>query len=310
VPQRDGDMELEMAQQVVNLMGSHPFRLQFAGGEPLLNLPLMEKIMEYTRTRCPDARFSVQTNGTMLDEKAAAVFRRYRVAIGVSLDGKFETNEKQRGRSADALNGILLLRARGLCANITSVVTHENAEKLCEIVDMAVYLQNVRGIGLDLLRKAGRAGEPASPAQPADKDALKRGIQELYRHLEQVNRLLPHPITIREFEKVRHQLTHGACDGEQPYCYATQGDSYVVLPDGDCYPCGSLAGQRQDYMGNVRTGIERRAINCSRPAPCVDCAYQKFCTGGCPSRGLLNGGFDELDCVMKKTIFELIRAED
>jgi uncharacterized protein len=299
-----GDMTFETAQQAVDLMGSGPFTLQFAGGEPLLNLPLMEKVMEYTHARFPDVRFAVQTNGTLLDEKAAALFKRYRVAIGVSLDGKVKTSEKQRGQSASALNGILLLNAHGLCANITAVVTRENADKLCEIVDMAVYLQNVRGIGLDLLRKAGRAGESDSPAQCADKDALQRGLRALYHHLEEVNRLLPHPIIVREFEKTRCQFAHGVGDGV--YCYAAQGDSYVVLPDGDCYPCGSLAGDSQYRMGNVHTGIERREIACSRPVECAACPWRKYCTGGCPSRGLLSGGFDELDCVMKKTIFELI----
>jgi uncharacterized protein len=306
-------MSFETAQLAVDRMGSgpSPFTLQFAGGEPLLNLALMEKVMGYTRQRRPDARFSVQTNGTLLDEKAAALFKRYRVAIGVSLDGKVETNEMQRGCSAGTLSGILLLRDCGLSVNITTVVTRENAEKLREIVDMAVYLQNVRGIGLDLLRKAGRAAETASPVRCADGDALKRGIQALYCHLKEVNRLLPRPIIVREFEKARYQLSRGDNGGGEPYCYASLGDSFVVLPDGDCYPCGSLAGNRRYRMGNIRTGIIPRALGCSRPPEkCSACTWRKFCTGGCPSRGLLVGGFDELDCVMKRTAFEVMKNEE
>ncbi len=298
------DMDMDTAVKAIGLMGEHPFKLQFAGGEPLLNLPLLEEILEYIRKNKPRAACSIQTNGTLLDDRAARLLEQNRVAVGVSLDGKPEINERLRGKTGKAVEGIRLLGEHGMMVNLNTVVTAENAEHLADMVDMAIYLGNVGGIGLDLLRCAGRAREGG--AVRASAEALQKGLLDLKTRLDTVNRLLPRPLIVREFEKAKYYLA-----AEQPcmdYCYAAQGNSFVVLPGGDCYPCGSLAGQPQYSMGNVHSTVRPLRIDCTRPEKCRTCIYRRVCSGGCPSRGLLCGGFDELDCLMKKITFQF--AED
>jgi len=302
------DMNFETAKRALDLMSDSPLKIQFAGGEPLLNLPLIERVLEYASAECNTVSFSIQTNGTILNDEIIDVLKRYKVAIGVSLDGKPETNNYLRGNTKAVIDNILLLRDHGLMTNLTVVVSDYNVGKLAETIDLAMYLGNINGIGLDLLRKAGRADEPNSPVGAADGASLGLGLRALYEHLQKINSVYPRKIIVREFEKACIELQSKTINRD--YCYAAQGNSFVVLPNGDCYPCGSLAYEKQYYMGNVYTAVVPIPIRCERPAICEECEYGAICPGGCPSRVLLCGGFDELDCVMKKTIYTLIEETD
>lgn len=299
-------MEFETVRKAVELMGDDPFKVQFAGGEPLLNQAVLIKTLEYLKETKPGTQCSIQTNATLLDDDNTELLKRHRVAVGVSLDGRPETNENLRGRTQEAVRGIFTLKKHGVWANLNAVVCSENAGKLSELADMAAYFGNIHGIGLDLLRNAGRAKENA--VSKASAEELARGLDGLKKRLDILNKVMPHRVIVREFEKAKVMLkSENRC---RDYCYAAQGNSYVVLPDGECYPCGSLAGDKKYYMGNVHTTVKAIGIPGERRQECASCSYEKACTGGCPSRGLLDGGFDELDCVLKKISFQFAQAEN
>ena len=291
---------METALKAFELMGDTPFKVQFAGGEPLLNMALLEEILEYLKIHYPKVKCSIQTNGVLINDTFAKLAKKYRLAIGVSMDGAPEMNEKLRGRTREVIQGIRLLGKYGIQINLNTVVTSENVERLSDMVDMALYLGNVRGIGLDLLRKAGRAEDGS--IERATGEQLEKGLTALKHRLDTVNKLLPRPLVVREFEKARYYLN--AKNPGMDYCFAAQGNCFVVLPNGDCYPCGSLTGNEQYYMGNVHSAVQPLKINCTRPERCKQCVYGAVCSGGCPSRGLLCGGFDDLDCLMKKITFK------
>lgn len=298
-------MDEDTIRAALRLPGKEPFQVQIAGGEPLCNLKAVRAIL---REASEDPRcrgISIQTNATLIDDEIAELLARYHVAIGVSLDGAPEVNENQRGCTMRAIHGIQTLAGHGLCANLTCVVTAYNVLQLAGIADMAYYLGNIHGIGLDLLRAAGRAEKQDSPqTQPASREDLIKGLDALCTRLDQLDRILPpeRKIILREETKARFQMT--APHPCQDYCYAAQGKSYVVLPDGECYPCGSLAGDPRYDMGNVHRTIHPIEIHAERPQQCRRCEYAGICAGGCPSRGLLSGGSDPLDCVVKKYMFQ------
>ena len=296
------DMDFETAAKAIDLMRGAPITIQISGGEPLLNVTLIEKIFAYATER-NIMDFAIQTNGTLIDDKTVELLKRYRVAIGVSLDGKPETNEYHRGGTNEVVDGIVLLREQSLMLNLNCVVSDFNAGRLREMVDMAVYFGNVRGIGFDLLRNAGRAAESDTQIACADAESLSEGLYALSDYLEKINQILPEKIVVREFEKARIQ--YGKKMDSRDYCYAAVGKSYVVLPDGDCYVCGSLIGESKYYMGNVHGEVQPLSIECNIPADCAKCKHGEYCTGGCPARAITSGGFNELDCVVRKISFEI-----
>ncbi len=178
------DMDFPTAVKVLEYFGDTPLKIQFAGGEPLLNYALICRIDEYIRRHGYDVQFQLQTNGTLIDQEIAAKIKRMQIAVGVSLDGPPEVNEMLRGGTKSAVNGIRKLAQAGINININSVVTAENVERLPELVDFSVYLGNVKGIGLDLIRFAGeRAGSLCSLHAPGA-EALRTALFRLHQRSE------------------------------------------------------------------------------------------------------------------------------
>lgn len=291
------DMTFETAKTMVDRLRDRPLKIQFAGGEPLLNFPLAAEICAYVRDQGLDAVLQMQTNGTLLDADMVRQLVRYRVAVGVSLDGVPAVNDQTRGQTAQALRGIRLLGEQGMTVGLNAVVTAETVDALPQLVDFAFYLGNVGGIGLDLLRAAGR-GETAAFASPAQ---LRQALIRMARRSQELFALSGRRIQLRELELARKRLA-GAGRADS-YCYAACGRSIVVLPDGRLYPCGSLLWE--DYEMGHADGFEPdRVLRLTPKAEdCGECAYAFCCPKGCPSRRIRNGG--GLDCALWKTAFTL-----
>jgi uncharacterized protein len=299
-------MDISTARMAIETM-KPPFKIQFSGGEPLLRADLMAEIMSYARFKNPGVSFALQTNGTLLNEGVIGLLKQYHVALGISLDGRTEINEYLRGKTRELIRGIRLLGEAGLMVNINTVVCDVNVEKLHETADMAVYLGNVQGIALDPLRLVGRAKDRIAEIKPPSDSALTRGLELLRLRVKEINALSPRKIRVREFEKAHYLKT-----AEVPcndYCYAAQGASFVILPNGECCPCGSLAGMREYAMGNVRTGLKGLPLRYTRPQRCGVCSHQRYCNGACPARFILNGNGDP-DCSIKRYAFENITRKE
>ena len=296
------DMDFETAKLAIDALSSHPLKIQFAGGEPMLNFPLAERICAYVREKGLDAVFQLQTNGTLLTEALVRRLRENRISVGVSLDGIPEINDLTRGQTQSAVRGIRLLGEQGISIGLNAVVTSQNVEALPKLVDFALYLGNVGGIGVDLLRHAGRG----STRPDADPRALKAAFTAMADRTRQLKQLLGVSIDLRELVLARKRL-QGQGDRNH-YCYASCGRSAVVLPDGRTYPCGSLLSP-EFSMGSVKAldPENLRSLPRQDRPLCGDCPYGPFCPGGCPSRQIRN--HNDLECVLLKTAFQLAERD-
>lgn len=170
------DMEFETATRMLDQFSDYAMKVQFAGGEPLLNYVLICRIYEYVKTQKYDVSFQMQTNGTCITPEIAAGIKRMKIALGVSLDGPPDTNEYLRGNTKDVIAGIQCLVDEDIKINLNSVVTSYNVEKLPKLVNFAFYLGNVAGIGLDLLRETGRARAYPGVIKKATPEQLKTAL--------------------------------------------------------------------------------------------------------------------------------------
>lgn len=172
------------------------FKLQLAGGEPLLNFKLIKDIYEYLRENKPEIRMQMQTNGALINSGIAKEIKKMNISLGVSLDGTIEVNEKLRGGTKDVINGIKTLAQEGIMVNLNCVVTEENIEYLYKLVDLALYLGNVGGIGLDLLRDTGRTCK--SDVKRAVPSQIKKHLREAHNRTIELWKLTGRRIIIRE----------------------------------------------------------------------------------------------------------------
>lgn len=302
-------LSFETARKAIDRTKSVFFKVQLAGGEPLLNMELLRQIHNYIKAAGIPAALQMQTNGTLITQETAKELKKMNIALGVSMDGGVEMNEALRGKSGDVIEGIHHLAQAGIKVNLNCVLTSLNVKGLPKLIDMAFYFGNVGGIGIDLLRRTSRAlYNKLAEAEPAE---ISGALWAAYERTQQLHGISGKRIMIREIEDARKRLiADAACKG---YCYAACGSSMVVLPDGSLYPCGSLTGRHDYYMGNVNEAdIKIIELKTSKSLKCNKCKYEKICSGGCPSRLIVNSGntgYSPQDCALRRTAFEIAENE-
>lgn len=275
-------------------------RIQFTGGEPLLRLELMEAVAAFGKATGRRLILSVQTNATLLTPENCKRLKAMRCGVGVSLDGAGAADALRvfpdGSPSFDAaVQGIRNLGAAGLRCGLTAVVTKANAAQLGQLADLALYLGNVAGVGLDLFRPLGRgSGQDLS----AEADELQCGVRELAVRAKALAGAGV-PFRFRELERLKKRRELRGCGGY--YCFAQTGASFAVDGSGDCWPCSSLAGQNGCLLGNIRDGLpdfERKAESLAVPEKCRQCGDYALCLGGCPAGRTERKEADHLTCVM------------
>jgi uncharacterized protein len=286
------DMPTGMVRQAIErFSGNGTATVQLAGGEPSL---VPERVAEAAdlAARAGCRRIALQTNGVWLDKALVSTIRSTGMAVGISLDGPVAVNDAVRGETRRVLRTLRLLEENDVPVGITTVVTRLNVKELERLLLLVARFPNVRSLGLDVLRIAGRASESMLPS-PTE---LRDGYRALQRALAWVNSRRSASIALREADRV------GAHSASSAYCPAARGRSVVVTPAGELFPCSSLVGRPQFHCGTVEAPDRRRIAQGIGldAAACGDCAIRHACSGRCPARSLLNPAASRLDCVLRE----------
>ncbi|MCR4441775.1 MAG: radical SAM protein [Peptococcaceae bacterium] len=330
---RGGDnrdrMSLDVARQAIDYAAarSKSFKIQFTGGEPLLEFPLIKKIIDYANSRCSSAVvYQLQTNGTLITPGIARELKYLGVAVGVSLDGMPKTNDWLRpaahggGSALAVLQGLHNLKSAGIKVGLTAVLTADNVAGLPQLVELASYLGNIYGIALDLLRPLGRAAQ--NNVLPPAPELLAGQVRAALSRAEELSGMGGSQVRFREVERLKYQLHRGIA--RKHYCYATTGQSMAVTPRGEVYPCSSLADVTGFCQGNIADRDFSLARALSRtpslkgaahgPARCRECPDRWLCGGGCLARAYAyTGGVDAVysgDCLLKQVFLRYVREKE
>ena len=309
-------MSVETALAAVNLAVSslpqgEKFIIQFSGGEPLLNFKVMHAVVGYVHKNNVPAILQIQTNGSLLTDPIAQYLFKNKVAIGVSLDGKPNINDKLRltkdGKGATnlILQGLEVLKRNNIACGITCVVTADNVNELAGIVEMAYFLGNVRRIGFDLLRGQGRGRGLVPPTE----EEMAQAMEQVYWRNKVLSKMVGYEIKIAQQERAKL-----ACDQECRefgHCYAMNGEAAFVEASGKIYACSSLIGDEDFYIGNVTDGLDNALVEkvskkiSSSMQFCKECSYFRQCGGGCFARWYGSGELlaYKSECALKRSAF-------
>jgi uncharacterized protein len=268
-----------------------PVTIGFLGGEPFVNRRLLHRSVEYAAAqgsrRRLDVRFSVTTNGTLLNEDDVGLLRNHRFAVTVSVDGKKEIQNLQRPVSASQGSSYELLVAatRSLLANPGSAVVAARATVSRGDLNLpekfeAILSLGFREIGFAPLRSAmPNAGALRNEDWPKYLEAIvgisQSELERVYNH---------HPIRLTNFAIALKQLYRGACS---PYPCGAGGGYFSVAANGDWYACHRAIGTPTYQLGNNegldperrREFLEARHVH-AQPA-CRQCWARYLCSGGC-----------------------------
>ncbi len=291
--------------------------VDFFGGEPLMNWDTVKRLVGYARSIERDSgknfRFTLTTNGMLIDDDVIDFANREMYNVVLSLDGRRETHDRFRVDYAG--NGSWdtivpkfqkLVQARGgKNYYIRGTFTHANPDFVNDIDAMLE-------LGFDQLSMEPVVCAPDDPSALTEKD-----LQTVKRQYELLaKRMLERKAEGRPFVFYHYMidLEAGPCIYKRISGCGSGTEYMAVTPWGDLYPCHQFVGDEKFLLGNVFEGVKNTALQedfraCSvysRPE-CVSCWARFYCSGGCAANayhasGSVNGIYEAGCELFKKRI--------
>ncbi len=301
----------------------------FHGGEPLLHSAewfdeacsfAVEKATELDKK----VYFSMQSNLTLLRDKHIEVFRKYRLKIGVSLDGDKETHNAMRGKFTITAANIKKLQDDDLFGGVIVVISHHNWNKM-PFFFRQLQEMNIRTFHMNIASTVGR-GNPME-ALGADKTfiAFRDCVDCMLVHkgeiidtrmLDKIDQFLNPPKTTDEtFTKLR-------CDNI--FCHA--GVTMIAVQnDGNVFPCGcagSSGNMKNFKLDNFSSDNENDPVAYFEKLKkfhtkkekyyneCVSCPAKFICEHGCPAFDHTDPETPENTCLATKHLYKYLHTID
>ncbi len=265
--------------------------VDFFGGEPLMNFDVVKRLVEYARSvekeRGKNFRFTLTTNGMLIDDEVIDFANREMSNVVLSLDGRKEINDRTRVDYAG--NGSYdrivpkfrrLVEARGgRNYYMRGTFTHANPDFTNDVFHMA-------DLGFTELSMEPVVCAPNDPAALTAEDL--EVVKEQYEILakDMIRREKDgKPIT---FYHYMLDLTGGPCIYKRISGCGSGTEYMAVTPWGDLYPCHQFVGDEKFRLGDIWNGVtnnelreEFRSCNVYARPECTDCWAKLYCSGGC-----------------------------
>jgi len=289
-------MSLEVGKRALdflieNSQDRHNLEVDFFGGEPLMNFDMIQELVKYAREREKETgkkfRFTLTTNGVLIDEKVIDFANREMSNVVLSLDGRKEIHDHYRKDLAG--NGSWekivpkfqeLVKARnGKNYYIRGTFTHRNPDFVKDIREML-------RLGFRQLSMEPVVCAPSDPSALTEEDlAIVMKEYEALAELMQKERSAGKPFT---FYHYMIDLKGGPCIYKRVSGCGSGTEYMAVTPWGDLYPCHQFVGDESYKLGDIWNGVQNKAVqdqffSCnvySRPE-CNDCWAKLYCSGGC-----------------------------
>ena len=265
--------------------------VDFFGGEPLMNFEVVKQLVAYARSVEKEAgknfRFTLTTNGMLIDDDVIDFANKEMSNVVLSLDGRKEVHDRYRvdylGRGSwDRIVPKFqkLVQARGgKNYYMRGTFTHANPDFL---EDIKVMLD----LGFNELSMEPVVCAPNDPSalNESDLEIVKKQYEEL-AELMRKRRAEGRPFT---FYHYMIDLSGGPCIYKRISGCGSGTEYMAVTPWGDLYPCHQFVGDEKFKLGNIWEGVtnhemqeEFRGCNVYARPECADCWAKLYCSGGC-----------------------------
>lgn len=294
--------------------------VDFFGGEPLLNIEVIKQLVAYGRSRETECgkqfRFTLTTNGLLLDDAVIAFANKEMSNVVISLDGRKPVNDKMRKTLQEEGTYETILPAFKKLAEsrgqkdyyMRGTYTHYNTDFTSDILHMA-------DLGFKELSMEPVVAPPDAPYALTEED-LPELLSEYERlALEMLKRKREGKGRDFHFYHYMIDLTGGPCIVKRISGCGVGTEYLAVTPSGDFYPCHQFVGDDRFLLGNIWDGItnskvceEFKICNVYSHKECKDCFAKLYCSGGCAANayhttGSISGVYD-IGCRLHKKRIE------
>ena len=269
----------------------HNLEVDFFGGEPLMNFDVVKQLVAYARSiekeKNKNFRFTLTTNGVLIDDDVIEFANKEMSNVVLSLDGRKEVHDRYRVdyNGKGSWEKIVpkfqkLVKARGgKDYYMRGTFTHANPDFL---EDIKVMLD----LGFNELSM-----EPVVCAAGDINELTKEDLPIVLEQYEKLANLMIErnaqgkPFT---FYHYMIDLTGGPCIYKRISGCGSGTEYMAVTPWGDLYPCHQFVGDEKFKLGDVfngvnNTDVQKEFCDCNvyaRP-DCKDCWAKLYCSGGC-----------------------------
>ena len=299
---------------IANSGNRHNLEVDFFGGEPLMNWQVVKDLVAYGREQekihDKHFRFTVTTNGVLLNDEIQEFINKEMDNVVLSLDGRKEVNDKMRPfRNGKGSYDLIVPKFQKLADSgnqekyyIRGTFTRNNLDFSNDILHFA-------DLGFKQMSIEPVVGEETDPYAIREEDLPQ--ICEEYDKLAKI-------MIEREKAGKGFNFFHFMIDLEGGPCVAKRlsgcgsGTEYLaVTPWGDLYPCHQFVGKEEFLMGNVDEGIikpeiaeEFRGCSVYSKEKCKKCFARFYCSGGCMANaynfhGTIHDAYD-IGCEMQR----------
>lgn len=299
---------------IANSGSRRNLEVDFFGGEPLMNWDVVKQLVAYGRSREAEYnkqfRFTLTTNGVLLNEEIMDFCNREMANVVLSLDGRKEVNDTMRPfRNKKGSYDLIVPKFQEFVKRrgqkdyyVRGTFTRFNPDFARDAVHFA-------DLGFKQM-----SIEPVVAPSEADYAIRPEDLPGIFAQYDEL---------AAEYIK-RHQAGNGfnffhfMIDLNAGPCVAKRlsgcgsGTEYLaVTPWGDFYPCHQFVGQEEFLLGNVNDGLVRpdvqnefKQCNVYGKEKCRECFARFYCSGGCAANsynfhGTITDVYD-IGCQMQK----------
>ena len=265
--------------------------VDFFGGEPLMNWQVVKDLVKYGREQeklhNKKFRFTLTTNGVLLNDEVMEFCNKEMGNVVLSVDGRKEVHDYMRPfRKGAGSYDLIMPKFQKFAESrnqdkyyVRGTFTHHNLDFSKDVLHLA-------DLGFKQMSIEPVVGDESDPYAIWEEDLPK--IMEEYDKLAKM-------MIEREKEGKGFNFFHFMIDLNGGPCVAKRlsgcgsGTEYLaVTPWGDLYPCHQFVGQDDFLMGNVDDGIVKpeiaddfRSCNVYSKDKCRNCFAKFYCSGGC-----------------------------
>lgn len=298
-------MSFEVGKQALDFLVAHSgtrhnLEVDFFGGEPLMNWDVCKQLVNYARSIEKDAgkhfRFTLTTNGMLIDDDVIDFANKEMSNVVLSLDGRKEIHDRYRvdWSGKGSWDRIVpkfqkFVKARGdKDYYMRGTFTHNNPDFMKDIDTML-------DLGFTKLSMEPVVASPDDPVALTEED--KQIVMQQYEEL--ADRMLEREAEGNPFIFYHYMidLTGGPCIYKRISGCGSGTEYMAVTPWGDLYPCHQFVGDEDFCLGNVWEGVKNtelrekfRSCNVYQRPECADCWAKLYCSGGCAANSYHSTG--------------------
>ncbi|NLK28569.1 MAG: thioether cross-link-forming SCIFF peptide maturase [Clostridiales bacterium] len=299
---------------IANSGNRRNLEVDFFGGEPLMNFQVVKDLVKYGREQevkyNKNFRFTLTTNGLLLDDEVMEFANKELSNIVLSIDGRKDINDRMRpSRNGKGSYDIIIPKFQKLADRrnqnnyyVRGTFTHHN-------LDFSEDVKHLADLGFKQISVEPVVAPPEEPYAITEEDLPY--IFDQYDKLAQF--MLERKKEGRDFNFFHFMidLSGGPCVAKRLSGCGSGTEYLAVTPWGDLYPCHQFVGNEEFLMGNVYEGIKNTELqeefkhcNVYSKEKCRKCFAKFYCSGGCAansynSHNTIHDAYD-IGCEMQR----------